>query len=58
MSIQLSERVTALERERDTALMAVDLLAQRVNALEAKIAVLIELNQRAKPGPKPKDGHV
>lgn len=54
MSIALENRVAALERERDTALMAVDLLAQRVNKLEAQLELLIAAR---KPGPKPKDSN-
>jgi hypothetical protein len=74
MSIALEEKVNALEQrlaaaERgDTALLAVDLLAQRVNALESAVnsfcaqlsdtaARCVELERTAqrKPGPKPKD---
>ena len=54
MSIALEARVAELEHERNSALMAVDLLAQRVNKLEAQLELLIAMR---KPGPKPRDSN-
>lgn len=52
MSIALEARVTTLEQERNSALLAVDLLAQRVNKLEAQLEILVELSKPRERKPK------